>query len=195
MAHAVARPQQHGRTLRLFGGWRVLAYMLAVGLMAIGVSGGICQALGWSMGDHALASDTLGAHLSAARCADLAEYYPGKTCVAAELAHHADEIVSYRLAAGVAGMVIAATLIGAAFAWKPSRDEVRRQVRSYAALAIAAFGVAAAALLGVGFARLATGGDAAPRWFSDGGVAAAFLLAHAAYAVRARDRAARLAVR
>ena len=82
-----------------------LARMLTVGLIAIGVSGAACQVVGWRIGDHALAADQASTHLSADRCADLAEYYPTKTCAAAEMAHHADEIVSYRIAAGVLGVV------------------------------------------------------------------------------------------
>lgn len=154
--------------------------MLTAGLIAIGISGAACQALGWSMGDHVLAQDAQSAHLSTARCADLAEYYPATpTCAAAELAHHADEIVSYRLAAGALGIAVAASLIILSRVSRLTDDEAREQRRRYVFTATMLFGVATAFLLAVGFDRLATAGDSAPRWFADGGVAAAFFTAHA----------------
>ena len=156
-----------------------LARMLTVGLIAIGVSGAACQVVGWRMGDHALAADQASAHLSVARCDDLTEYYPTKTCAAAEMAHHADEIVSYRIAAGVLGVVALAGYLLLRRQLRLDDEERREQARRYALLATAAFSVVAALLLGIGAGVTLASGDAAPRWFTDGATAATFALAHA----------------
>ena len=157
-----------------------LARILAVGLIAIGMSGGVCQVVGWQMGDHALAADSESTYLSAARCADLAEYYPAKTCAAAEMAHHADEIVRNRVAAGVLGVLALAGYLLLRRKLRLDDEERREQARRYALLAIAAFSLAAALLLGIGTGVTLGSGDAAPRWFADGAVAAAFALVHIA---------------
>ncbi len=47
-----------------------LLRMVAVGLIAIGVSGGFCQLVGYRLGDHALAADSQVAQPSPGRCAD-----------------------------------------------------------------------------------------------------------------------------
>jgi hypothetical protein len=92
---------------------------------------------------------------------------------------HPDEIVEYRLAAGVLGLLAAAAY--AAFRWRASfsDDESRRQLRAYLRIATGAFGLGAAVLLGTAVGVLLAGGDAAPRWFADGSVAMACFAGHA----------------
>ena len=148
----------------------------------------MCQLVGYSLGDHALAADSQVAQPSAERCAEYMEYAPGKpTCAAAEMAHHADEIVEYRLAAGLFGVL--ALMAYAGFRWVAgfTDDEARRQIHRYLLLASVTFGLAAAALLGIGVGAMLGGGDAAPRWLTDGGVAGGVL--RRAWALAARDRA------
>jgi hypothetical protein len=164
--------------------------MLAIGLVAIGLSGAVCQLVGYRLGDHALAADSQVAQPSAERCAEYMEYAPGKpTCAAAEMAHHADEIVEYRLAAGLFGVLALVTYAG--FRWVAgfTDDEARRQIHRYLLLASVTFGLAAAALLGIGVGAMLRGGDAAPRWLTDGGVAAGFFAVHGLW-LRAIERRA-----
>lgn len=157
-----------------------VARMVAVGLIAIGVSGAVCQVVGYSLGDHALAADSQVAQPSAERCAEYMEYAPGKaTCAAAEMAHHADETVRNRVAVGILGLIAVAGYV--LFRMRSAYDvrESAAQTHAYLLMATAAFGIAAAVLLGTGIGVALGSGDAAPRWFTDGGVAAAFFAAHA----------------
>ncbi|MHB8377685.1 MAG: hypothetical protein ACYDEB_12135 [Dehalococcoidia bacterium] len=182
------------RAARLTTGLRVpglirpylyLARMVAVGLIAIGVSGAVCTMVRSRLGNSALAADQQSAYLSPTRCADLMEYHPEQTtCAGAEQAHHADEIVEYRLAAGVLGLLAAAAY--ALVRWRTgfSAGESRTQLRRYLLVATIAFGGAAAVLLGIGAGTQLGSGDTAPRWFADGGVALAFFLLHALWWAR-----------
>jgi hypothetical protein len=177
MAQYVARLNAGLRVPSFLRSRLFLAQMVVVGLIAIGLSGVACGLIRYRYGDHTLALDSQSAGLSASRCADLLEYHPEKTtCAAAELAHHADEIVEYRLAAGVLGL-----LALGAYAVVRSRsdltdDESREQRGRYLWLATSAFGLGALILLSIGMSVQLGSGDAAPRWFTDGAVSFAFFL-------------------
>jgi hypothetical protein len=159
----------------------------ALAFIAIGVSGAVCGFVRYRYGDHTLAADSQSQTLSAARCADLLEYHPEKTnCSAAELAHHADEVVEYRLGAGVMGLLAMATYFIARSRLGLTDGERLQQEFRYLASATAAFALAAAMLIGVGVGVQFNSGEAAPRWFSDGGVALAFFVLHAAWLLRTR---------
>src|SRR5437764_7119166 len=110
MAQYVTRASASSR-VRLFVRPRLfVAQMVAVGFVAIGVSGLSCAAIRYRYGDHTLAFDHEGAYLSELRCADLSG--AEKTmCAATRLAHHADEIVELRLAAGVVGLLALAAYL------------------------------------------------------------------------------------
>jgi hypothetical protein len=154
-----------------------LAQMVAVGLIAIGLSGMLCGLVRYRYGDHTLALDSQSAQLSASRCADLMEYHPEKTtCAAAELAHHADEIVEYRLAAGVMGLLALAAYFVVRSRSDLTDDESRAQRRRFLWLATGAFGLGAVILLSIGTSVQLDSGDAAPRWFTDGAVSFVFFL-------------------
>ena len=161
--------------------WLFFAQMVAIGLVAIGVSGVACGLIRYEYGDHTLALDSQSLQLSASRCADLMEYHAEKTtCAAAELAHHADEVVEYRLAAGILGLLMLGTYVAVRSRSDLTFDESREQRRRYLLLATVAFGLGAATLLTIGTSVQLGSGDAAPRWFADGAVSFAFFLLSAA---------------
>jgi hypothetical protein len=77
-----------------------------VGPLAIGASGVLAGAMGSAFGPDFVAGDFPGVTYTAARCADLQEYAPpGTSCNQAAALHHADETVSYRVGAGVLGVL------------------------------------------------------------------------------------------
>lgn len=169
---------------RLSGGSRVgpftrsklfVARMVAVGLIAIGVSGACCAAIRYGYGDHTLAFDQEGARLSELRCADLPDDEQ-TACAAGRLAHHADEIVEVRLGAGLVGLLVLAAFFVARSRLRLEEQESLVQRRRFLWLATVSFGLAATVLLGVGAIRRVGPGDAAGHVFVDGGVSLAFFL-------------------
>lgn len=95
------------RLTRALLGQVVLAALLlgSVGLVAVGMSGGVAAAMGSLWGKSFVAGDPHGITYTAARCADFQEYHPRPTCEQAATAHHFDEVVGYRLDAGVLGLL------------------------------------------------------------------------------------------
>lgn len=92
------------------GGW----LLGAVGLLAIGVSGLLAEALGRLLGPHLVAGDTAGVTYTAARCADFLRLSPGApTCARAAELHHWGEVVEYRVAAGLLGLLALALYLAA----------------------------------------------------------------------------------
>jgi len=78
----------------------------AIGMFAVGVSGAASAGLGAMFGKAFVAGDTPGTQYTPARCADLLEYHPhAPDCEAAATAHHFDEVITYRGAAGVLGAI------------------------------------------------------------------------------------------
>jgi hypothetical protein len=78
----------------------------STGLAAVGLSGVLAWALQAVAGARFVAGDTNGVTYTTARCADFLEYYPhAGSCSAAAALHHADEVVMYRVLAGVLGLV------------------------------------------------------------------------------------------
>lgn len=132
-----------------------LVRLAGVGLIAIGVSGVLAQLFGWLAGERFVSGDRLGVSYTPERCADFFEYFPNaKDCEAAATLHHFGEVVQYRVAAGVLGLI----LLGGLFA-------LRRRVRpaepsvlpaSFApTVGATLFGVAALALLATSLSSLA----------------------------------------
>lgn len=127
-----------------------------IGLLVIGLSGPAAWAVGTAFGKDLVAPDPPGAWFSAARCADLMEYHPhAGSCWAASVAHHFDEEVRNRLAAGVLGLLVLAAF------WLVRRGRPRWLARFrgltvtppaplVAAAAAAVFGGAAVLLTGLG---------------------------------------------
>jgi hypothetical protein len=87
----------------------VLAAVLvvAVGLLAIGASGVLSMGFRAAWGSSFVAGDLPGVTYTAARCDDYERLHPdAPSCAAAAAAHHADEVQTYRLAAGGLGAVV-----------------------------------------------------------------------------------------
>jgi hypothetical protein len=108
------------------------ALLGAVGLVAIGVSGGLAAGFGAAFGSTYVSGDADGVTYTASRCADFLEYYPDAgSCEAAATAHHFDEEVFYRLDAGVLGVLSLLTFVALrrvkpfkGVAWSPRADLV-----------------------------------------------------------------------
>ncbi len=83
-----------------------LALLAGVGLAGIGVSGALAGGMGAAFGKDFVAGDVSGVTYTPARCADYLGYHPeAGTCGRAATAHHFDEVVEYRAAAGVLGVL------------------------------------------------------------------------------------------
>jgi hypothetical protein len=150
-----------------------LGLLAGVGLLAIGASGALAAGLGAAFGKTFIAGDPPGITYTPARCADYREYHPeAGDCAAAATAHHFDEVVEYRLAAGVLG---ALTLAG----WAVLRRRLHRfAVRGilpegFTAIAGAAlFGVAAVGLLVSSLGPMAFGDTSGAGGLLTGGIVA-----------------------
>jgi hypothetical protein len=80
-----------------------------IGLVAIGASAGLAGAMEAAAGKSFVAGDQAGVTYTPARCADFFEYFPhAASCEAAATDHHYDEVISYRAAAGVLGLLVLA---------------------------------------------------------------------------------------
>jgi len=176
----------------------VLAFGLlaGIGLVAIGISGALAGGMGMAFGQDFVAGDVAGVTYTPARCADYLEFHPeARTCERAATAHHFDETVEYRLAAGVLGLAV----LGGLFIVRRSRalgriiplgDGVGLLPDGFeATVGAAVFGCAAGALLLSGLAQ-SPGGDGAGADLSGGIVAAVVAAVFAAGLVRTLSRRA-----
>ncbi len=130
-------------------------FLAWVGFVSIGVSGVVAAGMQAAFGAGFLAGDFPGVTYTPDRCADLKEYAPaGATCEEAAALHHSDETVTYRLAAGVLGLL----LLGL---WLVVRRGAHPRSGLPAGLVEAAgsapFGVVGLALLAQGLELLALG--------------------------------------
>jgi hypothetical protein len=124
--------------------WR----MAVVGLMAIGASGGVAWLMGLVFGRSFVAGDPPGVTYGAARCAELLEYAPGaRTCEQAATIHHFGEVVAYRLAAGVLGVIALVV-----YAW--IRRRITRSPGSLPGGLVPAIGFSMFGVAGVGLVAL-----------------------------------------
>jgi hypothetical protein len=87
----------------------VLVLVFGIALLAIGASGVVAAGLGSAFGKDFVAGDGPGVTYTPERCADFFEQHPtAADCASAAVAHHYDELVYFRLDAGVVGAVILA---------------------------------------------------------------------------------------
>ena len=156
---------------------RAAVLLGAVGLVAIGVSGALAELLGRLFGPTFVAGDLPGVTYTAQRCAEYLEYFPDAGgCAQAAALHHWGEVVEYRVAVGVLGLLV----LGGFLLWRRRPD---RQDPRYlgvlpdgfsATVATSLYGVAAAALALLSLdAFLVAGGDGTGQWLSAAIVAAA----------------------
>jgi hypothetical protein len=152
----------------------------AIALVAVGVSGLVAELFGRVFGARFVSGDLPGTSDTPARCAYFLEYFPraGSCAHAAEL-HHWGEVVEYRVAAGVLGLLV---LAGYAL-WQR-----RRQPRHVgvlpdgfaATVATALYGVAGAGLLLLSLdAYVVAGGAGSGQWLSGAIVALAMAAGYA----------------
>jgi hypothetical protein len=159
-----------------------LTLVAGTGLVAVGASGILSAAFGGVWGREFVAGDPPDVTYTPARCADLQEYHSeAPDCRAAAAAHHFDEVVEYRLAAGILGLL-------ALGVWVLVRRRFPGLVRPgvlpegfTATVGASLFGMASILMLGSSLGNLAFGQPGgAGQWLSGGIVS---LVAFAAYAV------------
>jgi hypothetical protein len=187
MAQYMARPHASSGALLFVRSKLFVVQMIAVGLLAIGVSGVCCAAVRYSYGDHTLAFDQETAYLAELHCGDLPDS-ERTTCAAARLAHHADEIVEVRLAAGVVGLLALAAYLVARSRFGLGDAEPMVQRRRFLWLAALSFGLAATVLLSIGASDRLRSRDVAAHVFIDGGVSLAFFVVSASMLARTYPR-------
>ncbi|MGE0601078.1 MAG: permease prefix domain 1-containing protein [Dehalococcoidia bacterium] len=144
-------------------------WLVAIGFIAIGVSGVIALAMGSMLGHKFVAADPPGVTYTAERCADFERFVPdAPDCETAAIDHHYEETVGYRLSGGVLGLLLA----GAAFAARPLARRGPDLRGLVAGAGFALFGAAATILMGIGAQSLIfNSGDGAGETLSAGPVA------------------------
>lgn len=85
---------------------RPVVGLAAVGAIAVGLSGALSEIFGRLWGAGFVAGNLPGSAYTAARCAVLQAPYPGLDCLQAAAQHHWGEVVEYRVALGVLGLVL-----------------------------------------------------------------------------------------
>jgi hypothetical protein len=156
---------------------RTAVLLGTVGLVAIGASGALAELLGRLFGPAFVAGDLPGVTYTAQRCAEFLEYFPDAgSCQQAAALHHWGEVVEYRVAVGVVGLLV----LGGFLLWRRRPD---RQDPRYlgvlpdgfsATVATSLYGVAAAALALLSLdSFLVADGDGTGQWLSAAIVAAA----------------------
>ena len=156
-------------------GARAAVLLGGVGLVAIGASGLVAELLGRLFGAGFVAGDLPGMTYTPARCAEFLEYFPDAGgCEQAAAMHHWGEVVEYRVAVGVLGLLV----LGGYLLWRRGRrDEQPRYLGALpdgfaATVATSLYGLAAAVLALEGLdALLVAGGDGAGQWLSAAAVA------------------------
>ena len=148
-------------------------------LLALALTAG----MGAMFGKAFVSGDTNGITYTPERCADFLSYFPDAgSCEAAATEHHFDEVVSYRVAAAVPGLIVLAAwwFLRRRFA-RPGRPVLLPGIEP--AVGAALFGVAALGLMGTTSARIVFGGSATGAGeFLSGGIVS--LVAFEVYALR-----------
>lgn len=174
-----------------------LALLAGVGLVGVGVSGALAGGMGAAFGNDFVSGDVAGVTYTPARCADYLEYHPeAGTCARAATAHHFDEVVEYRLAAGILGLLVLGGLCLVRRSPRlarvvPMGEGVGLLPDGFVATTGAAvFGCAAGVLIVSGLAQVGGGSGGAGDYLSGGIVAAVIAAAFAVDLFRALARRA-----
>jgi hypothetical protein len=143
------------------------------GLVAIGLSGVVAVVIDARAGDSFVASDADDVRYPTGRCAEFHEDAPAaRTCAAAASLHHMNELVVYRSAAGVVG-VLGLLALAAAHRRRPQWFVADRLPIAFTdTVAAVAFGLAMAGQFALAADAIAHGGQGAGQWLSGGTVAA-----------------------
>ena len=161
---------------------RAAVLLGTVGLVAIGASGALAELLGRLFGAGFVAGDLPGVTYTTQRCADYLEYFPDAgSCAKAAALHHWGEVVEYRVAVGVLGLLV----LGGFLVWRRRPDGRQHRYLGVlpdgfsATVATSLYGVAAAALALLSLdAILVAGGDGTGQWLSAAIVASAMAAAY-----------------
>jgi len=167
----------------IFSGAWLLA---AVGMIAIGVSGLVAELMGRVFSPNFVAGDPSGVTYTPDRCADYFEYFPNaSSCANAAELHHWGEVVEYRVAAGVLGLIglgLYALLRRAGWLTRPPSGPL-------ALVTTAVFGLSGALLTLPAVMEMAFGGHSGVGANLSGGIVALLLAAFAAVLAITRARA------
>ena len=145
----------------------------AIGLLAVGLSGGVAFLFGTVGSTSFVSGDAPNVRYTAARCAEYHEYEPhARTCEQAATEHHFGEVVGYRVAAGVFGGAVLAALALARRRRPAWFSSDRLPLAFDATVGALVFGGAAISLLAFGIDQAALGNNGAG-FFLSGGVVAA----------------------
>lgn len=153
--------------------------LAAVGAIAVGLSGLVSELFGRLWGAGFVSGDLPGVAYTAARCAVLQTPHPGLDCAQAAAAHHWGEVVEYRVAFGVLGLVLL-------IVWRYLPRSVRLPAGLAPLVGAAAFLLAAG---GTGVQALnaaVQGGQGVGAWLSAVAVALPLAAAFAVAALRRR---------
>ena len=127
----------------LRAGW----LLSALGMVAIGLSGLVAELIFDTAGATFLAGDGLGVTYTPARCADFLRFFPDAgSCASAAAMHHSGEVVIYRVAAGVLGVLMLAAYYVYRRRWGSNRERVLPSV-AVPLISAATFAAAGVALL------------------------------------------------
>jgi len=131
-------------------------FLAWIGFVSIGASGLVAAGMQAAFGAGFLAGDLPDVTYTADRCADLKEYAPSSaTCEEAAALHHSDETVTYRVAAGVLGVLLLGVWVFARRRTSASGDGLPAGMMAAAGCAL--FGVVGLALLAQGLELLTLG--------------------------------------
>lgn len=166
------------------------AFLGSVGLVAIGASGLVAEAMGRLLGAAFVAPEGIGVTYTAERCADFLRLAPAAVdCATAAIEHHYGEVVESRVLAGILGLIGlgVALLMRRGYRARAAVGTLPRGLEQ--GIGMAAFGGATALALGLGLMETAFHVPGAGSLLSAGIVS---LVAFAWY-VRAFARMLRLA--
>lgn len=133
--------------------------LVAIGAIAVGLSGLLSEVFGRLWGAGFVSGDLPGVAYTAARCAVLQAPYPGLDCAQAAAEHHWGEVVEGRVLLGAVGLVLLAL-------WRILPKDIPLPAGLVPALGAAAFLLASAATgLAAGTAAV-QGGQGVGAWLS-----------------------------